>query len=141
MLQLTKHHGLGNDFLVALERDNPNLDPRAEQARVLCDRHRGVGADGLIYGLAGLDGADVRMVLMNADGSEAEISGNGIRCLGQAWLRATGRSEGEVVVDTAAGRRALRVVRSDGDETWIRVDMGEIRPGPELPVDPSELPG
>ena len=141
MLRLTKHHGLGNDFLVALVADNPGLAPDPAVARALCDRHRGLGADGLLYGLAGSEGADLRMVLLNADGSEAEISGNGIRCLGQAWLRSEGRTEGEVVVDSGAGRRHLRVVRSAGDEMWIRVDMGEVRPGPGLPVDPSTLPG
>lgn len=140
MLRLTKHHGLGNDFLVALAADNPGLVPDPAVARRLCDRHRGVGADGLLLGLAGPDGADLRMVLLNADGSEAEISGNGIRCLGQAWLRAEGRDEGSVVVDTAAGRRQLRVVRADGDEMWVQVDMGEVRDGPDLPVDPSVLP-
>lgn len=141
MLRLTKHHGLGNDFLVALAADNPGLAPDPDVARALCDRHRGLGADGLLYGLPGNDGADVQMVLLNADGSEAEISGNGIRCLGQAWLRSEGRTEGEVHVDSGSGRRELRVVRSAGDEMWIRVDMGEVRPGPELPVDPSTLPG
>ncbi|MFM7064817.1 MAG: diaminopimelate epimerase [Actinomycetes bacterium] len=141
MLRLTKHHGLGNDFLVALLADNPGLVPDPVVARALCDRHRGVGADGLLYGLPGVDGADVQMVLLNADGSEAEISGNGIRCLGQAWLRAAGRTEGDVLVDAGSGRRELRVVRADGDEMWIRVDMGEVRPGPGLPVDPSSLPG
>ena len=85
-LRLTKAHGLGNDFLVALETANPALTAAAVAAggsvaaTALCDRHRGVGADGLIFGLApDAPGADLRMVLFNADGSEAEISGNGIR--------------------------------------------------------------
>lgn len=134
MLRLTKHHGLGNDFLVALALDNPGLEPRAEVARALCDRRRGVGADGLIHGLepgAGA-GGDVRMVLLNADGSRAEISGNGLRCLGQAVLRHAGREEGAVVVDTDAGPRRLDTVGGDVDgELWIRVDLGAPAPGPE----------
>jgi len=141
MLRLTKHHGLGNDFLVALATDNPDLAPDPDRARLLCDRHRGVGADGLILGFPDADGADLRMVLLNADGSEAEISGNGIRCLGQAWMRSAGRTEGEIAIRTLAGLRSLRTVRAAGDEMWIRVDMGEVRPGPTLPFDASELPG
>ena len=132
MLRLTKYHGLGNDFLVALRADNPGMAPDPAVARALCDRHLGVGADGLIHGLApGGDAADVHMVLLNADGSEAEISGNGIRCLGQAVLRHTGRSEGDVTVETVGGARELRTVRGDVDgELWMRVDMGRPGPGP-----------
>ena len=134
MLRLTKYHGLGNDFLVALWSDNPGLTPDPEQARAVCDRRRGVGADGLLYALApGGDEADVHMVLLNADGSEAEVSGNGIRCLGQAVLRHTGRREGDVIVETAGGVRRLRTVRGQVDgELWMRVDMGAVRPGPAL---------
>ena len=134
MLRLTKHHGLGNDFLVALAQDNPGLAPDPEVARSLCDRRRGIGADGLILGLEpSEEGDDACMVLLNADGSEAEISGNGIRCLAQALLRAAGRSEGSLRIETAGGVRALRTVRGDADgEVWIQVDMGQVRPGPTL---------
>ena len=136
MLRLTKHHGLGNDFLVALAADNPDLEPDPDEARLLCDRHLGVGADGLLLALApGGTSADAHMVLLNADGSEAEISGNGIRCLGQALLRSAGRSEGELLVETAAGLRRLRTVRGDVDGTlWMEVDLGPARPG--LPPGP-----
>ena len=90
-LRLSKHHGLGNDFLIALGMDNPDLVPSAQTAHALCDRHRGIGADGVLWGLDPLDPAnDLSMVLHNADGSVAEISGNGIRCLGQAVLRHRG---------------------------------------------------
>lgn len=136
MLRLGKYHGLGNDFLVALAADNPGLAPDPAVARALCDRRRGVGADGLVLGLAGPHGSaavDARMVLLNSDGSEAEISGNGIRCLGQALLRSEGRSEGDLSVATPGGSRRLRVVRGDvGHEVWIEVDMGPVRPGPPL---------
>ena len=86
-MRLTKHHALGNDFLVLLDLDG--IRPVAsEQAAALCDRRTGVGADGLMRVTAGTDGADVTMLLLNADGSEAEISGNGIRCLAQAVFQA-----------------------------------------------------
>lgn len=132
MLQLTKHHGLGNDFLVALAADNPGLRPDPSIARELCDRHLGVGADGLIFGLAAAEADhDACMVLVNSDGSEAEISGNGIRCLGQALLRSSGQSEATMSVETAGGVRTLRTVRGDTEgELWVQVDMGGVRPGP-----------
>jgi diaminopimelate epimerase len=128
-----KYHGLGNDFLVALAADNPDLHAEAGVARALCDRRRGVGADGLVLGLPPRDPqADARMVLLNADGSEAEISGNGIRCLAQALLRHEGRSEGELAIETPGGLRRLRVVRGEVEgEVWIDVDMGRAGPGPE----------
>lgn len=132
MLRLTKHHGLGNDFLVALETHNPGLMPDPELARRLCDRRRGIGADGLILGLRPSEPAhDACMVLLNADGTEAEISGNGIRCLGQALLRDAGRHEGDLMIETVGGVRALHTVKGDSDgEIWIRVDMGVVGPGP-----------
>ena len=84
-MRLTKHHGLGNDFLVLVDR--PRC-PTPTWPGASCDRHRGIGADGLLY-LSALsgdepDGAEVAMVLLNADGGRAEMSGNGIGCLAQA---------------------------------------------------------
>ncbi len=146
MLRLTKLHGLGNDFLVALAGDHLDVDgpltPDPEVARSLCARRTGIGADGLIYGLApGGDEADVHMVLLNADGSEAEISGNGIRCLAQAVLRHEGREEGDVLVETVGGLRALRTVRGEVDgELWMQVDMGEPVDGPELCAEAMDVP-
>ncbi len=132
MLHLTKHHGLGNDFLIALGSDNPAILPDPDVARALCDRRTGVGADGLIYGLeASEPDDDACMVLLNSDGSEAEISGNGIRCLGQALLRAQGVQEAALRIETSRGVRSLRTVRGDVDaELWLQVDMGAAHPGP-----------
>ncbi|NMD23702.1 MAG: hypothetical protein GYA65_05925 [Actinobacteria bacterium] len=75
-LTLTKHHGLGNDFLVAF---HPAVADLPALARHLCDRRRGVGADGLLVGESE-PGHAARMVLYNADGTRPEMSGNGIRC-------------------------------------------------------------
>jgi diaminopimelate epimerase len=142
VLRMTKYHGLGNDFLVASWSDNPDLAPDPTVVRALCRRHRGVGADGLIYALApGGDDADVHMVLLNADGSEAEISGNGIRCLAQAVLRSSGRSEGEVLIETVGGLRRVRTVRGDVDgEMWMQVDLGPPAPGPPLSAEARSYP-
>jgi diaminopimelate epimerase len=93
----------------------------------LCDRHRGVGADGLIMIGPGQDGADCSMTLVNADGGRAEMSGNGVRCL--AWVAArSGLVRGDdLVVDTAGGRRHVTVERdSTGEVIAAEVDMGSI---------------
>jgi diaminopimelate epimerase len=106
VLTVTKHHGLGNDFLVALDQA---VD--GGLARALCDRHRGIGADGLIG--ARVDGSSVTMELYNSDGSRAEVSGNGLACLAQA----VGRDRIEVSTDAG-----LRTVTLDLDRATV--DMG-----------------
>ena len=128
-LTLTKHHGLGNDFLVLLDLkgEHAGLDTRKAATR-LCDRRRGVGADGLIIGWPGTDGADVDMELRNADGGEAEMSGNGIRCLAQAMFEAGAIATDEVTILTTAGRRIVRCVnRPRPGYMHLAVDMGEVR--------------
>ena len=105
-MNLTKHHGAGNDFLVLLDGDG-RWTVDAAVARALCHRRLGVGADGLIRATPGSSGAHITMELRNADGSEAEMSGNGIRCLVQAAVDAGWAEPGVVVVDTAAGRRPV----------------------------------
>ncbi|HEX4903583.1 MAG TPA: diaminopimelate epimerase, partial [Acidimicrobiales bacterium] len=131
-MKLTKHHGLGNDFLVLLDLDD--RQPLDEDIAVaVCDRHRGVGADGLIRVTAG-DGGRVRMELRNGDGSRAEMSGNGISCLAQAVVRAGLAGDGVVEVDTDAGPRTVTVVEVQAPHRHrMRVAMGEPALGDELP--------
>ncbi len=132
-IALTKHHGLGNDFLVWLDGD---VGRGPELARRWCDRRRGVGADGLLLALAEPDGASRwRMVLFNSDGSRAEMSGNGIRCFAQA----IGRGEpGVFDIETDAGSRRVEVALSDiPSQIMASVDMGEVlagRPSPNWPT-------
>jgi len=119
-LTLSKHHGLGNDFLVLLDPDDRHagLD-LASVAVALCHRTTGIGADGFIR-LA----PDLRMHLHNADGSRAEMSGNGIRCLAQAIVRSGLADAGapfEILTD--AGVRRVTVV----DEQRFTVDMGTVK--------------
>jgi diaminopimelate epimerase len=124
-LHLTKHHGLGNDFLVLLEPP-PAVD-LAVLARRVCDRRRGIGADGLLVARPGRDGADVTMELRNADGGRAEMSGNGIRCFAQAVWDA-GLGETTLTVATDAGIKVVRRVGSSGDsEVCAAVDMGAVK--------------
>jgi diaminopimelate epimerase len=121
---LTKYHGLGNDFLVLLDLagDTP-IDARL--ARALCDRHRGIGADGLIRGTRPDEGR-LAFELRNADGSEAEMSGNGMRCLAQAALEAGVVTAGQpFIVTTPAGERTVTVRPTEAPGVvWASVDMG-----------------
>jgi diaminopimelate epimerase len=80
-IEFTKYHGLGNDFILIDNRSasEPRLTP--DDAVQWCDRHFGIGADGVIFALPGQDGTDYTMRIFNNDGSEPEMCGNGIRCL------------------------------------------------------------
>ena len=124
-LNLTKHHGLGNDFLVLLDPP-PDID-LARLAVRLCDRRRGIGADGLIAVSRGAD-RELAMQLRNADGSRAEMSGNGIRCLGQAVVDAGwADGAGEIPVQTDAGVRHLVVhPETEPGLRQVTVDMGAV---------------
>jgi diaminopimelate epimerase len=136
-VRLTKHHGLGNDFLVLLDPTG-SAPVDAPLARALCDRRRGVGADGVIVVGPGSHGADVSMVLRNADGGRAEMSGNGIRCLGQAVALDRGVDRIDLVVATDAGHRALAVGPGpDAHTASVRVDMGPAKVDLEPSVDPA----
>jgi diaminopimelate epimerase len=157
-----KLHGWGNDFLVVLDADQPDgpLEASAVQAMAvqLCDRRRGLGADGLIHGAMPMPAADgdhdgghgtpdgspdVVMALFNAGGGRAEMSGNGIRCLAHAVALSGGQWRDQVVIDTDVGRRTLVLRRpgSPGDDAGhtpavpslveVSVPMGQVTPGPE----------
>lgn len=127
-LVLTKHHGLGNDFLVLLDFNDRYGDAAPELARSLCARRRGVGADGLIRVTGGGDDADVTMHLHNADGGRAEMSGNGIRCLAQAVVDAGAHGGYEMTVATDGGLRRLLVQYEHArGNRLVEVDMGHVR--------------
>jgi len=129
---LTKHHGLGNDFLVL---DVDQLDPHvvsgtewSRHARIWCDRSTGIGADGLL--LLGRNGDNhLTMKLFNQDGSNAEMSGNGIRCLAQAaQMRDSPTKSIVYTVRTDAGEHRVEVAPDDrlGNTVQASVDMGPI---------------
>ncbi len=134
-LTVTKHHGLGNDFLVLISTSGGPGRQMPDIARRLCDRRRGIGADGLLVVGEWLSCAvpangvrpDVTMTLFNADGSRAEMSGNGIRCLAQAWARHIRKSEGVFQVLTDAGLRPVAVMPTgDPDRIMASVGMGSV---------------
>lgn len=132
-VRLSKLHGTGNEFLVAVA-DSSALG--ADFARTVCDRHRGVGADGLITLLPGSADADCTMELRNADGGIAEMSGNGIRCLAWVAVREGLGLPGTLVVETGGGRRTVSLVVADGELRFATVDMGPVTFDPlEIPLD------
>ena len=120
-LTMTKHHGLGNDFLVTFAVP---ADPAA-LARRVCDRRRGIGADGLLVGEAA-DGYAARMTLYNADGSRAEMSGNGIRCFAQALAARRGCLDEQLILTDAGDRRVVLTATDDPSTIDASVEMGEI---------------
>jgi diaminopimelate epimerase len=134
MLTLTKHHALGNDFLVVF---HPGVDDLPGLARRVCDRRRGIGADGLLVAESA-DGYAAQMVLYNADGSRAEMSGNGIRCFAQALAARRGDTSTQRIL-TDAGDRVVTLTETEDPATiQASVDMGEVRPIDE-PADWGEL--
>jgi diaminopimelate epimerase len=123
-LTLTKHHALGNDFLVAF---HPHVADLPALAQRVCDRHRGIGADGLLVAESA-DGYAARMVLYNADGGRAEMSGNGIRCFSQALAARRGDLVPQLIL-TDAGDRCVTISATDDPSTIdASVDMGAIEP-------------
>ena len=127
-MRLAKLQATGNDFLVTTDEVD------AARAAALCDRHLGIGADGVITLRPGRDGADATMTLRNPDGGLAEMTGNGARCLAWAAVRDGRGTETELVVDTGAGRRTIELERKDGELVAATVDMGAIT------FEPGEIP-
>lgn len=147
--RLTKHHGLGNDFLVLLGTGADLAGIGPDHAVRWCDRHTGIGADGLLLGVTDApadDGGDVdlAMTLYNADGSRAEMSGNGIRCLAQAEVdrRGTlveGTGEADLRIVTDGGLRTVAVRPGpDAASVVAAVDMGPALAGPRPDRAPTE---
>ncbi len=132
-LHLTKHHGAGNDFLVTVDLEG--VRPlTGDLVQALCDRRFGIGADGVIRILGGGGRADLSMVLQNADGREAEMSGNGMRCLAQAAVLAGLVDPPRFTVDTAAGIRAVDYRPGAHPDTAVAsVDLGSATLGPDQP--------
>ena len=121
-LRFAKYHGAGNDFLLIEDLDDRGgITPGL--AAALCDRYRGPGADGVIRITRGRE-APFAMELWNADGGQAEMSGNGMRCVARFLLDRSLTSDTEIAVETASGVKRIEVTL-DGDRMEsARVDMG-----------------
>ena len=123
-MNFTKLQGAGNDFIL-VEAGEISRD-WSPMAVAICDRHFGIGADGLLL-LLPSDSADFQMQIFNADGSEAEACGNGLRCLVK-YIVDTGLVDSEtqeISVETAAGIRKARIYRATGKPAKIQIGMGE----------------
>ena len=123
---LIKSHAFGNDFILAEARAVARTTDLPRFAREVCDRHRGIGADGLIVYSASSRGATMR--LLNADGSHSEVSGNGVRCLA-AWI-ASQRGvpmpgqQAPIDIETEAGVKRLELLGYDEGRYTFRASMG-----------------
>ncbi len=123
-LEFAKYQGLGNDFILVDNRDSSTPKVTPEQAIKLCDRHFGIGGDGVIFALPGQDGTDYTMRIFNSDGSEPEMCGNGIRCMARFIADLEGANAKEsYTIHTLAGL-IVPQLRADGQVT---VDMGQPR--------------
>ena len=133
-MRFTKMCGAGNDYVYVDCFDQPLPDDPAELARRMSDRHFGVGGDGLIL-ICSSEVADARMRMFNADGSEAEMCGNGIRCVAK-YVYDHGISNKEhLTIQSNAGVHSLRLEVVDGQVERARVDMGApILQGGNIPT-------
>jgi diaminopimelate epimerase len=127
---LTKHHGLGNDFLVLFDDRAMSADDFAALAVALCDRRMGVGADGLLVATEA-EGYAAKMTLFNADGSVAEMSGNGIRCFAQAVAMRRGDLDPQLILTDAGDRVVTLAATDDPAVITAQVEMGEVTGLPE----------
>ena len=120
MLSFLKAHAYGNDFLYVRDDDLGDLggEHRAALARELCDRHTGIGADGLMVYAPTADGATMR--LLNADGSPSEVSGNGVRGLAAILVHDQPLPQRELVIHTVAGDKRLKhMAHENGRHTFV----------------------
>jgi diaminopimelate epimerase len=123
-LSFSKYQGLGNDFIV-VEAAGPEA-LSVERAKKLCDRHFGVGADGVLLVSAGRQGTRARMSVINADGSRPEMCGNGLRCVALHLTILDEATQASFRVETDAGILACHVSR-DGFSAQVRTEMGRAR--------------
>jgi len=137
LISFVKYHGQGNDWLVVLEKHLPS--DLAQFARMILDRHTGAGADGLIVVMKSkVRGHDARIRFFNADGSEAEMSGNGIRCAG-AFLIEHAPQKRTLEIETLAGLKTIEQGKS-GEGKWmfrVRMESPILAPA-EIPFQPAE---
>jgi len=141
-LKFTKMHGLGNDYVV-IDESQAEIIPEERKADVseeLCNRRYSVGADGVIFVAPAIqDDADIRFRIFNADGSEAEMCGNGIRCFAKFIYENRILPKEKMWVETMGGVKELLLNVQDESVTSIRVDMGTATFNPsEIPMDISE---
>ena len=139
MIKFTKMHGLGNDY-VYMDAIHQNIEEESSLAQFVSNRNFGIGSDGLIL-ICQSDVADFKMRMFNSDGSEAEMCGNGIRCVGKFVYDKGLTKKTEVTIETLAGIKTLKLNVKEGKVETVKVDMGEpILEPKEIPVIANEKP-
>ena len=134
-MEFRKMHGLGNDFVMVEEKMLPRAVNLKDLAVQLCDRHFGIGADGLII-IRPSDKEDLRMQILNSDGSEPEMCGNGIRCFAKYAYEEGLVSKTKMAVETLAGSIFPQLILREEQVVSVKVDMGEPRLTPrDIPAD------
>ncbi len=130
-ITLEKYHGLGNDYLI-FDPNKNELELTEESVRLICNRNFGVGSDGLLVGpILGQDKLEVK--ILNPDGSEAELSGNGVRIFGKYLKDAGYVQKNRFIVNTLSGQQTIQYLNEDG--TKIKVSMGKLNfYSDEIPV-------
>ncbi|OGI10699.1 MAG: diaminopimelate epimerase [Candidatus Margulisbacteria bacterium GWF2_35_9] len=130
-MNFTKMHGTGNDFiLVNCMNEDISKTNWPEISTRLCDRHFGIGADGLILVLPS-NKYDLQMRIFNADGSEAEMCGNGIRCFTLFAKEQKLINKNTTTIETLAGKIVPEIITSDGDSATIKINMGQPQFNPD----------
>lgn len=139
MIKFTKMHGLGNDY-VYIDAINQKIQNELKLAQFVSNRHFGIGSDGLIL-ICESKVADFKMRMFNSDGSETEMCGNGIRCVGKFVYDKGFTSKTTVTIETLAGIKTLKLNIKDKKVETVRVDMGEpILEADKIPVISKEEP-
>ena len=139
MIKFTKMQGLGNDY-VYIDAIHQTIENESLLAQIVSNRHFGIGSDGLIL-ICKSDRADFKMRMFNADGSEAEMCGNGIRCVGKFVYDKQLTDKTNVTIETLAGIKKLELHVKNQQVETVKVDMGEPILAPEkIPVMAMEEP-
>ena len=132
-MKFTKMQGLGNDY-VYIDATHQDIENESTLAQFVSNRNFGVGSDGLIL-ICKSDVADFKMKMFNSDGSEAEMCGNGIRCVGKFVYDKKLTDKTTITIETLAGIKTLRLNTKEGKVETVKVDMGEPILSPsQIPV-------
>jgi diaminopimelate epimerase len=137
-MKFTKMHGLGNDYIyIDCTKNKNNIETPGELSKTISDRHFGIGSDGIIL-ICDSDKCDFKMRMFNADGSEAEMCGNGIRCVGKYVYDFGLTNKTNITIETKAGVKRLGLNANNGKVSTVTVDMGEpILDMKKIPVNPN----
>ncbi len=139
MLKFTKMHGIGNDY-VYIDGTNQKIKDASSLTKIISNRNWGIGSDGLIL-IDKSNVADFKMKMFNPDGSESEMCGNGIRCVGKFVYDKGLTNKTQVTIETLAGIKKLELNIKNGKAETITVDMGEpVLEADKIPVVSGEMP-